>query len=248
VNGIAYHGGLIPFSATFLTFSDYMRAPMRLAAMSHLGAIFVFTHDSIGLGEDGPTHQPVEQLASLRAIPELVVLRPADANESREAWRIAIERRSGPTVLVFTRQALPIFDRTRVASERGTERGAYVMADPASGDSRLILIATGSEVSLAYDAWQRLNDESVPTRLVSMPSWELFEAQPQAYRDEVLPPSIPARLAVEAAVPQGWKQWVGDSGDTLTLDRFGASAPYKAVFEHLGFTVDNVVNKAKALL
>jgi transketolase len=248
VNGIAYHGGLIPFSATFLTFSDYMRAPIRLASMSHLGSIFVFTHDSIGLGEDGPTHQPVEHLASLRAIPDLVVLRPGDANESREAWRIAIQRRHAPTVLIFTRQALPILDRSKLGSERGTERGAYVLADPSNRDPELILIGTGSEVSLAYEAWQKLTNEGIRARLVSMPSWELFEQQSQAYRDEVLPPRIRARLAVEAGVPQGWARWVGDGGDTVTLDRFGASAPYKVVFEHLGFTVDNVVGKAKALL
>jgi transketolase len=248
VNGIAYHGGLIPFSATFLTFSDYMRAPIRLASMSHLGAIFVFTHDSIGLGEDGPTHQPVEQLASLRAIPDLVLLRPADANESREAWRIAIERRTAPTILIFTRQALPVLDRAKLGSERGTTRGAYVLADSADGSPELLLIATGSEVSLAYEAWQKLTDEGVRVRLVSMPSWELFEQQSQAYREEVLPPSVHARLAVEAGVPEGWERWVGDRGDTVTLDRFGASAPYKVVFEHLGFTVENVIAKAKALL
>ncbi len=248
VNGIAYHGGLIPFSATFLTFSDYMRAPIRLASMSHLGSIFVFTHDSIGLGEDGPTHQPVEQVASLRAIPDLVLLRPADANETRESWRIAIERRSAPTILIFTRQALPIFNRSKLGSERGTERGAYVLADPDAGSPELILIGTGSEVSLAYEAWGKLSAEGIKARLVSMPSWELFEAQSQGYRDEVLPPSIRARLAVEAGVSQGWARWVGDGGDTVTLDRFGASAPYKVVFEHLGFTVDNVVAKAKTLL
>jgi transketolase len=248
VNGIAYHGGLIPFSATFLTFSDYMRAPIRLASMSHLGSIFVFTHDSIGLGEDGPTHQPVEHVASLRAIPDLVVLRPGDANETREAWRIAVERRTAPTILIFTRQALPVLDRSKLGSERGTKRGAYVLADPTQGMPELILIGTGSEVSLAFEAWERLTREGVRARLVSMPSWELFEAQSQDYRDEVLPPSVRARLAVEAGVPQGWERWVGDGGDTVTLDRFGASAPYKVIFEHLGFTVDNVVAKAKTLL
>lgn len=248
VNGMAYHGGLIPFSATFLTFSDYMRAPIRLAAMSHLGSIFVFTHDSIALGEDGPTHQPVEQLASLRAIPDLVVLRPADANETREAWRIAVERRDAPTILIFTRQALPIIDRSRFATERDTECGAYVLADPAEGSPELILLASGSEVSLALDAWERLTADGVRARLVSMPSWELFEAQSPEYRATVLPPSVAARLAIEAGVPQGWARWVGDHGDTITLDRFGASAPFKVVMEQLGFTVDNVVARSMALL
>jgi transketolase len=248
VNGIAYHGGLIPFSATFLTFSDYMRAPMRLAAMSHLGSIFVFTHDSVALGEDGPTHQPVEHLASLRAIPSLVVLRPADANETREAWRIAIQRRSGPTVLIFTRQALPIIDRTRFTAEQNTRFGAYVLADAPEGTPDVILLGTGSEVSLALEAWETLSASGVRARVVSMPSWELFEEQSQEYRDQVLPPAVKARVAVEAGVSLGWAHWVGDQGDTVTLDRYGASAPYKVVLEELGLTSERIVEKATALL
>jgi transketolase len=247
-NGISYHGGLIPFTATFLVFSDYMRAPIRLAALSDLGSIFVYTHDSIGLGEDGPTHQPVEHLATLRAIPNLAVIRPADANETREAWRAAIRRRHAPTVLVFSRQAVPVIDRARFAPAEELGHGAYVLADSPTGAPELILIATGTEVSLALQAWERLVSDGIQARVVSMPSWELFEAESPEYRASVLPPSIHARLAVEAGVPQGWERWVGDRGDTITLDRFGASAPYTAIFEHLGFTVDNVVARARALL
>jgi transketolase len=247
-NGLAYHGGLIPYSATFLVFSDYMRPPMRLAALSELGSIFIFTHDSIGLGEDGPTHQPVEHLASLRAIPNMVVFRPADATEVTEGWRIAVERRHGPTTLVFCRQALPVLDRSRLAPAAGARRGAYVLADAPSGRPEVILIGTGSEVSLALAARDLLQKDGLQTRVVSMPSWEVFADQPRAYRDEVLPPGVTARVAVEAASPLGWERWVGDRGDVVGLDRFGASAPGAEVYQHLGFTPERVAERARAVL
>jgi transketolase len=245
---LAYHGGLRPFSATFLVFSDYMRPPIRLAALSGLPSVFVYTHDSIGLGEDGPTHQPIEHLPALRAIPHIVVFRPADANEVTEGWRVAIERRDGPTVLVFSRQTLPIYDRTRFAPVSGARRGAYVLADPAEGQPEVILIATGSEVSLVMDAREILEKEGSHTRVVSMPSWELFSAQAQSYRDEVLPPSITARLAVEAASPLGWERWVGQHGEVLGLDRFGASAPYTDIYEHLNFTPQFIAQRARDIV
>jgi transketolase len=247
-NGLVYHGGLRAYSATFLAFSDYMRPPMRLAALSELPSIFIYTHDSIGLGEDGPTHQPIEHLASLRAIPNLVMYRPADANEVTEGWRIAIERRDGPTVLVFSRQALPIFDRSQVAPAAGARRGAYVLADAASGRPDVILLSTGSEVSLVMDARELLSQQGVQARVVSMPSWELFEAEPQSYRDQVLPPTITARLAVEAASPLGWERWVGSRGDVIGLNRFGASAPYTDIYTHLGFTPAHIAERASDLL
>ncbi|MDQ3811654.1 MAG: transketolase, partial [Chloroflexota bacterium] len=247
-NGLTYHGGLRAFSATFLAFSDYMRPPMRLAALSELPAIFVFTHDSIGLGEDGPTHQPVEHLPALRAIPNMVVFRPADANEVSEGWRVAIERRDGPTTLVFSRQALPIFDRTRFGSAIGARQGAYVLADPPSGNPEVILIATGSEVALAMEARELLERDGRAVRVVSMPSWELFAAQPQAYRDQVLPPSLTARLAIEAASPLGWERWVGQRGDVVGLNRFGASAPYTDVYKHLNFTPEYVAQRAREVI
>jgi transketolase len=248
VNGMAYHGGVIPFGATFLVFSDYMRPTLRLAALSHLGSIWVFTHDSIGIGEDGPTHQPVEHLAAVRAIPNLVVLRPADANEVREAWKIAVENRHRPTALVLTRQNLPTLDRTVYASAAGVRKGAYVLADLGGAAPQVILMASGSEVALIVEAGQRLAEEGVAVRLVSFPSWELFAEQDAAYQASVLPPAITARVAVEAGVTQGWHRWVGSGGRVLGLDRYGASAPAKTVFEQLGFTVENVVRLAKALL
>ncbi len=246
-NGLAVHGGIVPFTATFLTFSDYMRPSMRLAALMGVHVIFVFTHDSIGLGEDGPTHQPVEQIAALRAIPHLTVIRPADANESAVAWRVAIEAK-GPVVLVFTRQNLPVLDRSQYASADGLRRGAYVLADAANGQPQLLLLATGSEVPLVVAAQKKLQEQGIAARVVSMPSWELFEAQPKEYQESVLPRSIRARLAVEAGVPQGWKKYVGDGGEVIGLDRFGASAPYQVVFEKLGFTVDNVVARAREII
>jgi transketolase len=247
MNGLAAHGGVIPFSATFLIFSDYMRPPMRLAAMMGLHVIYVFTHDSIALGEDGSTHQPVEQLAGLRSVPRLVVIRPCDGNETAYAWRVALERHDQPTALVLTRQNVPTLDRTRFAAAEGLRRGAYVLADAADGKPDLILIATGSEVALIVAAAEKLRAHSISTRLISMPSWELFDSQPREYRDAVLPPSIGKRLAVEAGVSQGWHRYVGDRGDVITVDRFGASAPGEVVLLEYGFTVDNVCARALAL-
>jgi transketolase len=244
LNGIALHGGAIPYGATFLVFADYMRPAIRMAALMELPVIYVFTHDSIGVGEDGPTHQPVEQLASLRVIPHLVVLRPADANETAAAWQVAISHRRGPVALVLTRQNLPILANV---SPAGVARGAYSLdGDPSP---ELILIASGSEVHLALEARQVLARDSIRSRVVSMPSWELFELQPQDYRDQVLPPGVTARLAIEVGVPHGWHRYVGSGGDVLAVEgRFGASAPYKRVMQEYGFSVDNVVARAKALL
>ncbi len=247
-NGLAVHGGLLPFTATFLTFSDYMRPPIRLAALMGAQVVYVFTHDSIGLGEDGPTHQAVEQLAALRAIPNLVVLRPGDANEAAVAWRAAVERRTGPTALILSRQNVPTLDRKEFASAEGLRQGGYILAEAAGGAPALILIATGSEVGLAAEARRKLQDEGLPVRLVSMPSWELFDAQPREHRDAVLPPDVRARLAVEAGSTQGWHKYVGDRGDVLGIDRFGASAPGPVVLREYGFSVDNVCARARALL
>lgn len=247
-NGVAAHGGFIPYASTFLIFSDYMRPPIRLAALMGLHVVYVFTHDSIALGEDGPTHQPVEQLASLRAIPDLIVIRPCDANEAAVAWRVALELRDRPVVLALTRQDVPTLDRSRYASADGLRRGAYVLSDASNGKPELILIATGSEVGLILQAAERLHGEGIAVRCVSMPSWELFDALPQAERDAVLPPSVGARLAVELGVAQGWHRYVGDSGDVLGVDRFGASAPAEVLLREYGFTVDKVCTRAKALL
>jgi len=244
VNGMAAHGATIPFGATFLIFSDYMRPPIRLAALMKLHVVHVFTHDSIALGEDGPTHQPVEQLACLRAIPGLTVIRPGDANETAVAWRVAIEARDRPVALVLSRQNLPTLDRGRYAAADGLRRGAYVLADLPGGKPRLVLIASGSEVGLIAAAGERLQGEGVAVRLVSMPSWELFEAQPRDYRDAVLPRPIPA-LAVEAGVAQGWLRY---ASDLLGVERFGASAPGGEMLERYGFTVENVCARARALL
>ena len=248
VNGLAAHGGCIPYGATFLIFSDYMRPPLRLAALMRLHVVHVFTHDSIALGEDGPTHQPVEQLAALRAIPNLTVILPGDANETAVAWRVALETRDRPVVLVLSRQNLPTLDRRRYAPADGLRRGAYVLSEAEDGKPALILIASGSEVGLIVAAAERLEGEGVAVRLVSMASWELFEAQPQAYRDAVLPPSIPARLAVEAGVSQGWHRYVGDRGDVLSVDRFGASAPGPVMLREYGFSVENVCQRALVLI
>ncbi len=246
LNGMSLHGGLIPFGATFMIFSDYMRPPIRLAALMNIKTIYVFTHDSIGLGEDGPTHQPVEQLAALRAIPGLTVIRPGDANETAEAWRQAIVH-AGPVALVLTRQNLPTLDRSTMASASNLAKGAYVLADSVNAP-QLILIATGSEVSLAVDAANVLRQEGVQVRVVSMPSWELFEEQSAAYKEAVLPSTISARIAIEAASPMGWERYIGTQGDTVTLNHFGASAPAKTLFQQFGFTVDNIVEKAKKLV
>ncbi|MBI4731500.1 MAG: transketolase [Chloroflexi bacterium] len=248
VNGMAVYGGLIPYGATFLTFADYMRTPLRLSALSGYPSIWVFTHDSIGLGEDGPTHQPVEHLATLRAIPELVVLRPADANETAVAWKVAIERRAGPTVLALTRQDVPTLDRSLYAPAEGLERGAYVLADLGEGDPALILMASGSEVQLALEAGLRLAAEAVSVRVVSFPSWELFAAQTQDYRDSILPSFVKARLAVEAGVTQGWERWVGGYGSALGIDRYGASAPYQTIYKEYGLTTEAVIRKALDVL
>jgi transketolase len=247
-NGMAAHGGIIPFGATFLIFSDYMRPPIRLAALSGLHVIHVFTHDSIALGEDGPTHQPVEQLLSLRAIPNVTVIRPADANETAVAWRVALETRGRPVLLVLGRQEVPTLDRTRYAPADGLRRGAYVLSDSSAGAPELILIATGSEVTLILGAADRLAAEGVRVRCVSMPSWELFEALPQAEREAVLPPAVPARLAVELGVSKGWDRYVGARGDVLSVDRFGASAPGEVVLSKYGFSVDDVCARARRLL
>jgi transketolase len=247
-NGLAAHGGVIPFGSTFLMFADYMRPSIRLAALMELGVIYVFTHDSVALGEDGPTHQPIEHLAALRAIPRLVVVRPCDANETAVAWRIAIEARDRPVALILTRQNVPTLDRSHFAAAEGLRRGAYVLADAPNGKPDIILIGTGSEVSLIVAARQKLLERKIHARIVSMPSWELFDEQPKDYRDYILPAAVRPRLAVEAGLPQGWHRYVGDGGDIVGLDRFGASAPGNVVMEKLGFTVEHVVERTVALL
>ena len=248
LNGLAAHGGTIPYGATFLIFSDYMRPPMRLAALMGLKVIYVFTHDSIGLGEDGPTHQPVEQLANLRAIPHLVVIRPCDANETAIAWRVAMKTQNQPVALVLSRQNVPTLDRTEFAPAEGLRRGAYILSEAPPGKLDLILIASGSEIRLILAARQKLQEQDIHARVVSMPSWQLFEAQPQEYRDSVIPPLVRARLAVEAGSPQGWHRFVGDQGDVIGVDRFGASAPGEVVMREYGFTVENVCGRALRLL
>ncbi len=252
MNGMALHGGVRPYGGTFLIFADYLRPALRLSAMMGLPVIYVFSHDSIGLGEDGPTHQPIETLAALRAIPNVVVIRPADANDVVEAWRVGLERRNGPTAIVLTRQGVPVFDRVGLGQASGVARGGYVLAEASGGRGGerpvIILIASGSEVSLAMAARDILERDGVTTRVVNMASMELFAAQPQAYRDEVLPPHVRKRLAVEAAHPMPWYRWVGDEGDILGIDRFGASAPSKDLFVRFGFTAERVAERAKALL
>ena len=248
VNGLAAHGGFIAYGATFLIFSDYIRPPIRLAALMGLHVVHVFTHDSIALGEDGPTHQPVEQLAALRAIPNLTVIRPCDANETAVAWRVAIETRDRPVLLALSRQDLPTLDRSRFAAADGLRRGGYVLLDAPGGQPELILIASGSEVGLIVAAAERLQAQGIKVRCVSMPSWELFEALPQAERDAVLPPCIPERLAVEAGVTQGWHRYVGERGDVLGVDRFGASAPGPVMLREYGFSVEKVCQRALALV
>jgi transketolase len=248
-NGLAAHGGLRPFCATFLVFSDYMRPSVRLAALMGLPVVYVWTHDSIGLGGDGPTHQPVEHLGSLRLLPNLHVIRPADGPETAEAWRAAMRRTDGPTALVLSRQELPVIDRDRYAPADGLHRGAYVLAEASGGEPELILLATGSEVWLALAAREELEQrQEIPTRVVSMPCWELFEAQPQGYRDQVLPPLVTARLAVEAGSTALWHKWVGTLGGVVGIDQFGASAPGGTALIKFGFTEDNVVERALAVL
>lgn len=248
VNGLAVHGGLIPFGATFLTFSDYMRGAIRLSALSHYPSIWVFTHDSIGLGEDGPTHQPVEQFAALRAIPNLLSIRPADANETNEAWKIAINRRNGPTALMLTRQGCPILDRKRFAHADKLVKGAYILADLGKKNPEIILMASGSEVSLIVESGQKLAEMGYGIRLVSFPSWELFGQQTVAYKNRVLPPEITKRIAVEAGVQLGWERWLGNTGEFIGMHSYGASAPYKKVYEKFGITVENIISHALSLL
>ena len=248
VNGLAAHGGFVPYGSTFLIFSDYMRPPIRLAALMGLHVVHVFTHDSIALGEDGPTHQPVEQLACLRAIPNLTVIRPGDANETAVAWRVALETRDRPVALVLSRQAMPTLDRSCCAPADGLRRGAYVLFDAPDAKPDLILIASGSEVGLIVAAADRLQGEGIAVRCVSMPSWELFDALPQVERDAVLPPSVSTRLAVEAGVAQGWHRYVGAAGDVVSVERFGASAPADILLREYGLTVDNVCARAMALI
>ncbi len=248
LNGLALHGGLIPYGGTFLVFADYMRPPIRLAALMGQRVIYIFTHDSIGVGEDGPTHQPVEHLASLRAIPKLVVLRPADASETNQAWLVALERTNGPTAMALTRQALPIYDRAIYAPAEGLRRGAYVMADLGKGKPSVILMASGSEVEMIVAAAEKLTEQGTAVRVVSFPSWELFEAQPESYRREVLPADLHARVAVEAGVTMGWDRYVGEKGVVVGIHRFGASAPYKEVYKLVGLTVENVVAAAQKSL
>ena len=253
LTGMSLNGGLIPYGGTFLTFSDYMRPAIRLAALSEVQVIYVFTHDSVGLGEDGPTHQPIEHLAALRAIPHLFVIRPADPAEVSEAWRIAILRRHAPTALALTRQKVPVINRRRFAAAEGLRRGGYVLAEAETTEGevttpKLILIATGSEVSLTLEARETLQNEGTPTRVVSLPCWELFEEQPEEYWNEVLPPAVTARLAVEAGVCQGWDRYVGTEGAVICLDRFGGSAPGEVALRELGFNVENVLDQARKLL
>lgn len=248
MTGMALHDGLLPFGATFLSFSDYMRPSIRLAALSKTHVIYIWTHDSIALGEDGPTHQPVEQLASLRALPNVMILRPSDATETVEAWRVALRHTGGPVGLVLSRQKLPVLDRTVLASASGLAQGAYVLADAAGSTLDVILIATGSEVSLALEAHTRLVGEGIRSRVVSMPSWELFERQPQTYRETVLPPSVRARVSIEAAAPFGWERYVGFEGAIIGVADFGASAPGPVLMREFGFTPEHVVETAKRSL
>ena len=248
LNGIALHGGFVPYGSSFMCFTDYCRPSIRLAALMEIHIVFVFTHDSIGLGEDGPTHQPVEQLASLRAMPHLTVIRPGDANEAVEAWRTAMTHKHGPVMLVLSRQKLPTLDRTKFAPASGARRGAYVLADTAGKTPEIILLATGSELSLIVDAKQKLEEKGKAVRIVSMPSFEIFEQQDQAYRDSVLPPNLRRRLAVEAGAPMSWYRWVGPEGDIIGITTFGASGKYEDLMKHFGFTVDNVVERALKVL
>jgi transketolase len=250
VNGMCYHGGIRPYGATFLVFSDYMRPAIRLSALSHLPSIWVFTHDSIGVGEDGPTHQPVEHVASLRAIPNLVVIRPGDANETSAAWVAAINRTDGPTALILSRQNLPVLPFTQ-DKDNGlppVARGAYILAEMGDGSPELILMATGSELNLVVDAAVKLALKGINVRVVSFPSWELFLMQGKDYRELVFPPAIKARVAVEAGVSQGWERWVGDAGRVIAIDRYGASAPAKTLFEHYGLTVEKIIETSGEVL
>jgi transketolase len=245
MNGIALHGGTRVYGGTFLTFSDYMRGAVRLAALMQLPVTYVWTHDSIGLGEDGPTHQPIEHFAALRAIPGLDFVRPADANETAVAWRTILEHNDRPAGLALSRQNLPVFDRTQMNSAEGVARGAYVLADASNGQPEVILLGTGSEVQIAVAARERLEADGVPTRVVSVPCFEWFADQDQAYKDEVLPPSVRARVSVEAGVPMGWREFVGDAGRIVGLTHYGASAAYTVLYEEFGLTDEAVVAAAR---
>jgi transketolase len=246
VNGMAAHGGVLPFSATFLVFSDYMKPSIRLGALSGLKVIYVFTHDSVGVGEDGPTHEPIEQLAGLRAIPGLTVIRPADPNETAEAWAFAVQHR-GPSLLALTRQSVPHLDR-RNAKEPGVAKGAYILSQAEGGVPDVLLIGTGSEVALCTKAQEKLKGHGVKARVVSMPSWELFAAQDESYRERVLPKAIKKRVTIEAASPFGWERWAGDEGTIMGVDHYGASAPGEEILKHFGFTAEHVTAAALRLL
>jgi len=245
--GLALHGGIMPYTATFLVFSDYMRGAIRVAALSEQHVIFIFTHDSIGVGEDGPTHQPVEQLMALRTIPNLTVIRPADANETVEAWKAAVELRKEPVALVFTRQNVPILDRRRFAPASGLLKGGYVLWDSSQEDPEVILIGTGSELETALIAGEELASEDISVRVVSMPSWEIFDKQPREYRESVLPPRVTARIAVEAGITTGWEHYTGLDGAIIGLDRFGASAPAPTLYEKFGITPEAVAQRAREI-
>ena len=247
MNGMALYGGIIPYGGTFLVFSDYLRPAIRLASISGVKVIYVFTHDSVGLGEDGPTHQPVEHFAALRAIPKLVFIRPSDATETVEAWKVAIEHKGSPVALILTRQKLPVFDRKKLASAENLYKGAYIIKE-AKDNPQVILMASGSEVYLAIDAAEKLQEEGINVRVVSFPSWELFEKQDSKYKSQVLPEFVKARVAIEAGVSLGWKRYVGDLGEVISIEKFGASAPYTTIFENYGFTSKNIVNTAKKVL
>jgi transketolase len=246
-NGMSLHGGIIPYTATFLIFSDYMRPPIRLAALMGQRVVYIFTHDSIGLGEDGPTHQPIEQLLALRAIPDLVVLRPAEATETVEAWKAALERRNGPTVLVLSRQNLPILDRGQLAPASGVQRGGYVLWE-ASESPEVILLGTGSELHIAMEAGKLLQERGVSARVVSFPSWELFQAQSEEYRRSVLPPDIRARVSIEAGTSMGWERYVGTDGVAIGVSHFGASAPIDVLYKEFGLTAQHVADEAARLV
>jgi transketolase len=248
VNGMAVHGGVIPYAGTFLVFSDYMRPAIRLSALSEYPSIWIFTHDSIGLGEDGPTHQPIEQLTSLRAIPNLLVIRPADANEVSEAWRVAISNRETPTVIILSRQNLPTLDRELYSPASGLLNGAYVLSDFGDSKPELILMASGSEVSLILESGKSLSESGINVRVVSFPSWELFEKQNETYKDHVMPPEVKARISVEAGISLGWERWVGDRGSIISIEKFGASAPSEVLFQEYGLTVNNIIKQAEKLL
>jgi transketolase len=246
-NGLLVHGGFIPYVATFLVFSDYARASLRVAALSKMGVIWVLTHDSIAVGEDGPTHQPVEQLMSLRLIPDLIVLRPGDANEVSESWKYAIEHRDRPVALILSRQNLPTFDRKVCNPAKGVAKGGYILYETEAGTPDIILMATGSELSLAFDAGKKLEKQGRKVRVVSFPSWELFEKQPRKYQQSVLPPEVKRRVSIEAGVTTGWQKYVGSEGIEIGIDQFGKSGPGEVVLEKFGFTVDNVVKLARKL-